>query len=322
MALPWLQGGSAAFLGLARPPAGPAHPLTGQGRLLMGLARHRAPLSRPRLPLDFGKPLLRQPLPAWLLFPRLSAIVLLHQQPAVWLFFPRLRALLLLSQQPGVIPVADLVAGIRDLSAVRGNMGELVLVPHPRRHFLPLLPQVLLVIWPKTAWVTRTSDPCWVRLMSWRGNAAVVAPFVLGGRLFMPLVLAMLSALHGRVAPTTAVHTILRLRRCYTLQVGSSRRVRRRRRSVRLAGCDCTSLRGMVEKPLVASTLPRHLWSGCMVAHAQRPATTALAIADARRHPLGDGLEDVLLGGALHTGARQEPVRGHHVTRLQPVRRV
>lgn len=224
---------------------------------------HQAPVVlEPPLPFEFMTSLgPRQPQPMCLVFLRMGAF--------------------LLTEKPAVVSAAGVVASAGQLATVHGEIAALVLVPHPRRYFLPLRPQVLIVLWPQQAWVTRTSDPCWTRLLSWRGKRAVVAPFAMGDEHLRPLVLSMLGVLQGQAVPTKAVRTVLRLRLSYTRPSRATGVPRRRRRSVRLAGCACTPLRGMVEKLMVPRGVPRHMWSGCMATQFERATATPWTVASA-----------------------------------------
>lgn len=172
--------------------------------------------------------------------------------------------------RPGRTGFLDVGGGIVLLVCTAANRWYWSIVPHPRRYFLPLSQQTLLVRWPELLWLTRTADPCWIRLLNWSGRDAVVLPVVIPGDTFRFLVIEMMRIRLGGSSRDGATHALQRARLTGAIQKTGT--MRRRRMSVCMAGCECRRFRAAVEKPPSSRPLPRHLWSGFLRAMAMEAA--------------------------------------------------
>lgn len=187
------------------------------------------------------------------------------------------------SWQPGQTSFLNVGGGMVVLTGTAAGRWYWSALPHPERYFLPLAPQTLLVRWPKLLWLTRSADPCWIRLLCWSGQDAVVLPVVIPGDKFRVLVVEMMRIRLGVASHDGATRALHRAR--LTGGIRKAGTARTRRLSVCMAGCECRRFRAALEKPAAARPLPRHLWSGFLrrVAREAAAQTATLGAEEARR---------------------------------------
>lgn len=163
-----------------------------------------------------------------------------------------------------VTSVLDIGGGLASLSWTQSYVWSWVAIPHPERHALQLAPRTQVVQSPTAWWVARSSEPCWVRLLSQNKDtaAAVVLPLVIPQTEFRSLSIDTIRVSLGGSAHDRTAWAVLDARQTGSAPVDRQGPRRRTFPWVVMPGCGCRRLRSFAGQPIVPHARPRHLWAG------------------------------------------------------------